>query len=197
MIDVYVFHGSGAGHKSDFFQTLTHLLEAVPGFKVTPITMGYMREMEISGKRRPPPKITQLVSEISKEIDPEAPCILIGKSMGARIIAELCATHNVQVCFALGYPFYPAKKPDKDRIGHLNKTRFVPFHILQGTRDQLGNMDWVQKQCLPENVSVSWIEGADHDFKCLKRYNVSPSDVVTELAGCIRTTCETLNLVDF
>ncbi|RDL45839.1 hydrolase [Marinomonas piezotolerans] len=191
MTTVYIFHGAGAGHQSDFLSGFRAELEiATREYKSLTIesyTLEYMAEMEQSGKRRPPPNIKTLIDEAVFKISPNEPVILIGKSMGARMIAELCQTHNVQACVALGYPFYPTKKPDKDRLYHLQATKGVPFKVIQGTRDALGDRAWVCTQSLPINISVEWVEGADHDFNVLKRYNMSRNVVLETLA---RTTCE-------
>ncbi|WP_156490861.1 alpha/beta family hydrolase [Marinomonas atlantica] len=183
MIKVYLLHGAGAGHQSDFLQSFKQRFEDEVGLQVNPVTLDYMVQIETTGKMRPPPRIPKLVEEVQQKIDPETPIVLIGKSMGCRIIAELCASHNVQACIALGFPFYPAKKTDKHRLAHFEQTGGVPYYILQGTRDSLGNHEWVTEQNLPENVHVKWIEGADHDFRVLKRYNMSDLEVVQKLAA--------------
>lgn len=185
MSKVYLFHGAGAGHNSVFlkeFRTqLISNLASLEEHDVLPFSLQYMVEMDQGGKRRPPPNINRLIEEARLSIDPSEPIILIGKSMGSRIIAELCETHNVKACVALGYPFYPPKKPEKDRLSHLIKAKSVPFLIVQGTRDSLGNQEWVEQQKLPSNVSLHWIEGADHDFKVLKRYNVNDDEVMARI----------------
>ncbi len=196
MIKVYVLHGAGAGHSGDFLnvfdQQLTQCLAVFGEVKVIPFTLDYMAEMDLGGKRRPPPNINKLIEEARDKIPKQEPIILIGKSMGSRIIAELCTTHQVKACVALGYPFYPPKKPEKDRLYHLKQSKNVPFHIIQGTRDGLGNRDWVEQQQLLPNINLHWFEGADHDFKLLKRYNMSQEEVmetlVKQTVSCIQSS---------
>jgi len=182
MSNVYLLHGSGAGHGSAFLQVFKRELETLLNTSVTPITMAYMQEIEKTGKKRPPPRLPKLVTEVGDTIDKEAPVVLIGKSMGSRIIAELCQSHNVKACVALGFPFYPAKNEDKHRLENLQSSGAVPYLVCQGTRDSLGTIDWVARQTLPNNVNLHWIEGADHDFNVLKRYNRSQDLVIKELA---------------
>ncbi|MBM6549936.1 alpha/beta family hydrolase [Marinomonas ostreistagni] len=181
MTKLYLLHGSGAGHQSDFLQRFKAQFEARSGAKISPITLAYMQQIEATRKKRPPPAIDKLIAETQALIDPKEPIILLGKSMGCRITAELCASHNVQACVALGFPFYPAKKPEKHRLGHLQACGSVPYLILQGTRDALGSQEWVAEQTLPESVCLHWLLGADHDFHLLKRYNRSQDDVMNEL----------------
>ncbi|MBJ7549495.1 alpha/beta family hydrolase [Marinomonas ostreistagni] len=182
MSNVYLLHGAGAGHESVFLQAFKHELEVLLNATVTPITLSYMKEIEKTGKKRPPPRLPKLVTEVGESIDAQAPVVLIGKSMGGRIIAELCQTHDVKVCVALGFPFYPAKKEDKHRLENLQNSNGVPYLVCQGTRDSLGAVEWVTNQVLPSNVKLHWIEGADHDFHVLKRYNRSQVLVIKELA---------------
>ncbi len=84
------------------------------------------------------------------------------------------------VCF--GFPFYPAGKPEKHRLSFLENLT-APCLIIQGTRDQLGSLEWVSRQTLPSNVEIIWIEGADHDFKTLKKYNRSIDDTISEISA--------------
>ncbi|SBS32011.1 Alpha/beta hydrolase family protein [Marinomonas aquimarina] len=195
MMKLYLLHGSGAGHQSVFLTQIKSRLEADLGGEIEPITLDYMQEIERTGKKRPPPKLAKLVAEVGARIDPQTPIVLLGKSMGSRIIAELCQSHNVQACVALGFPFYPAKKMDKHRLEHLEHSSEVPFLILQGTRDALGSKEWVQQQSLPNNVEIQWLDGADHDFNVLKRYNLSDSQVMQWLSGQIKPFLQRLDLI--
>lgn len=183
MTKLYLFHGAGAGHQSAFLQQFRARFEQQSGLEIHPVTLTYMQQIEQSGKKRPPPAISKLVAEVQALIDPSEPVILLGKSMGCRIAAELCASHNVKACVALGFPFYPAKKPEKHRLAQLELSANVPYLVIQGTRDSLGHQEWVAQQSLPNNVDIHWIDGADHDFNVLKRYNRLPEDVVDELVG--------------
>lgn len=183
MTKLYLLHGAGAGHQSAFLADFKGQFEQQSGLSLAPITLAYMRQIETTGARRPPPAINKLVQEVQQMIDPNEPIILIAKSMGCRISAELCKSHKVLACIALGFPFYPAKKPEKHRLAHLDASQPVPYLVLQGTRDSLGSPEWVTQQTLPANVHMHWIEGADHDFKALKRYNRSAEDILQELVG--------------
>lgn len=185
MSKVYLLHGSGAGHQSSFLKQFKYYFESEFDCELLPITLSYMVQIECTGKKRPPPRLHILIDEVAQQINPKDPIILIGKSMGSRIIAELCASHNVQACIALGFPFYPAKKSEKHRLEHFERTNNVPYLVIQGTRDSLGSFEWVSEQSLPNNVKLEWVEGADHDFHVLRRYNVSDLEVMKTLA----TTC--------
>lgn len=195
MMKLYLLHGSGAGHKSEFLRQFKARLAADLPLQIEPITLDYMKEIESGGKKRPPPRLPKLIDEVGAIIDHNTPVILIGKSMGSRIIAELCQTHNVKACVAIGFPFYPAKKPEKHRLEHLTNSMGAPYLILQGTRDAMGDQAWVEQQQLPDNVELRWIEGADHDFHVLKRYNQSPAQVMECLSNHIETFLQRLELI--
>ncbi|CUB03992.1 Predicted hydrolase of the alpha/beta-hydrolase fold [Marinomonas fungiae] len=195
MMKLYLLHGSGAGHQSDFLTRFKACLEADLNIQIEPITLEYMKDMEHTGTKRPPPRLPKLVEEVAASLDRNEPMILLGKSMGSRIIAELCQTHNVKACIALGFPFYPAKKPEKHRLINLASSENVPYLILQGTRDALGDRVWVSQQQLPSNIDIQWIEGADHDFHVLKRYNKSPDQVMECLSGHIKAFLTGLKLI--
>lgn len=195
MMKLYLLHGSGAGHQSAFLSQLKVRLEADLSLQIEPITLDYMKEIERTGKKRPPPRLPKLIDEVGELLDQTAPVVLIGKSMGSRIIAELCQSHNVQACVAIGFPFYPVKKTDKHRLDNLASSSDTPYLILQGTRDALGDPEWVGQQSLPENIELRWLEGADHDFNVLKRYNQSPEQVMKCLSNHIRSFLIDLKLI--
>ncbi|WP_394179149.1 alpha/beta family hydrolase [Marinomonas posidonica] len=178
---IYLAHGAGAGHQSDFLIQLRQSLLNASSISVSPITFDYMSQQEATGKRRPPPQFKTLVTEYESRILSETACIVSGKSMGGRVAAQLSKHEQVKAIVCYGFPFYPPRKPEKHRLSFLENIE-KPCLILQGTRDPLGNLDWVRQQELPENVEIHWVEGADHDFKVLKKYNKNQTDVIEEIA---------------
>lgn len=177
----YLAHGAGAGHHNDFLIQLSAAISEQRKQSVLPVTFSYMKEQEHSLKKRPPPRFVTLVPEYRHYIKHEEACVVAGKSMGGRVATQLSHLPMVKAIVCFGFPFYPAGKPEKNRLSFLSDLN-VPCLIIQGTRDQLGGYDWVSQQDIPENVDVVWIEGADHDFKTLKKYNRNVSDTVTQIA---------------
>ena len=181
-ISFFLAHGAGAGHENAFLQQLNHSISKKMSKAVVPVTFSYMEEQEKTGKKRPPPRFPKLIPEFESHIAHEECCVVAGKSMGGRVATQLSTLPQVKGVVCFGFPFYPAGKPEKNRLGFLSDLN-VPCLIIQGTRDALGNYDWVTKQTLPECVKVVWVEGADHDFKTLKKQNKDVSETINDLAN--------------
>jgi len=179
-LSVYMAHGSSLGHDSPFLASLSATICRNPFFDLVPLTFDYMKEIEQSGRRRPPSKFTKLVDEYSSLVKVDSPSILCGKSLGARVATQCTHLNNVKGVVCFGFPFYPQGKQEKHRLEFL-KNLTVPCLIIQGTRDPLGNYDWVSQQQLPSQVTISWFEGADHDFKVLKSIGLNPEQVIEDL----------------
>ncbi|NVK74911.1 MAG: dienelactone hydrolase family protein [Oceanospirillaceae bacterium] len=180
-LPIYFAHGAGAGHHNDFLQKLSKAI-VQQHYVVTPVTFSYMQQQEVSGKKRPPPRFNTLIPEYESYIQDENACIVAGKSMGGRVATQLTHHSMVKAVICFGFPFHPAGKSEKHRLSFLQDMK-VPCLIIQGTRDQLGSYDWVSRQTLPNNVDIIWVEGADHDFKTLKKYNRTIDDTILEIAS--------------
>lgn len=178
----YLAHGAGAGHNNTFLNLLCNAISEQRGQSVIPVTFSYMKEQELTAKRRPPPRFPTLVPEFSEYIKHEEACIVAGKSMGGRVATQLSNLPMVKGIICFGFPFYPTGKPEKHRLTFLENLQ-TPCLIIQGKRDQLGAYEWVNQQTLPANVEIVWIEGADHDFKTLKKHNKDITDTILELAS--------------
>ncbi|KZN13201.1 alpha/beta family hydrolase [Marinomonas sp. TW1] len=177
----FLAHGAGAGHQSDFLTQLQQRLQSASSILVSPMTFDYMSQQEATRKRRPPPQFKTLVAEYENRISSETACIVSGKSMGGRVATQLSKHEQVKAIVCYGFPFYPPRKPEKHRLLFLEGLE-KPCLIIQGTRDPLGNLDWVSQQVLPSNVEIHWVDGADHDFKVLKKYNKTQNEVIEEIA---------------
>ena len=162
-------HGAGAPMDSEF-------MEAVTGFFVSQVVrfeFPYMTQRRIDGIRRPPNKMNVLqdtwrcVYEQVREVT-VGPIVLAGKSMGARVASMLVDELQVSALVCFGYPFYPAKKPEKPRIAHLLNLK-TPTLIVQGERDALGGCEVVAGYELSASIDIFWLPFADHDLKPLKR----------------------------
>jgi predicted alpha/beta-hydrolase family hydrolase len=177
----YIAHGAGAGHNNPFLKRLCVKISEQRKHTIIPVTFSYMQEQEQSGKRRPPPRFNTLIPEYSDLIKHEQACIVGGKSMGGRVATQLTELAMVKAVICFGFPFYPAGKPEKNRLSFLSELQ-VPCLIIQGTRDQLGSYEWVNQQSLPNLVEIIWVEGADHDFKTLKKHGKTINNTISELA---------------
>jgi len=186
-LPIYLAHGAGAGHQtSDFLALFSSSLTQQHSRSVMPVTFSYMAQQELTGKRRPPAKFASLVPEFIEQIPTEENVIVAGKSMGGRVAAQLSEQDNVKAIICLGFPFHPPGKPEKNRLSFLTNVS-VPCLIIQGTRDAFGKPDWVNNQDFNTHIDIQWYEGADHDFKTLKKQNLSPEQVVNDLSHLIET----------
>lgn len=171
-ISISLAHGAGAGHSSDFMSQFAATIKRQLAVKLETFTFDYMSVQEQTLKRRPPPRFDKLVEEWGNALDNSDETILVGKSMGGRVATQLTALSQVKAVICIGFPFYPAGKPEKHRLSFLENLQ-VPCLIIQGSRDPLGNREWVDQQQLPQGVDLCWLEGADHDFKHLKKQQLT------------------------
>ena len=134
-------HGAGAPMDSEFMQEIAAEL-AARKCRVARFEFDYMAERRHVGKRRPPPKIETLLDEYRAavaELGKVEKLVIGGKSMGGRVASmiadELWAEGVVAGLLCLGYPFHPARAPERLRTSHLADIR-TPTLICQGTRDK-------------------------------------------------------------
>ncbi|REG85708.1 alpha/beta family hydrolase [Marinomonas pollencensis] len=186
-LPIYFAHGAGAGHQSsDFLQLFASTLIKQHARPVIPVTFDYMKQQEQTGKKRPPSKFASLVPEFIEQISSEEKVIVAGKSMGGRVASQLSQQSNVKAIVCLGFPFYPPGKQEKNRLSFLAEVS-VPCLIIQGTRDALGKPDWVNEQVFNDHIEIRWYQGADHDFKTLKKQNLTQQQVIDDLSHLIET----------
>ncbi|MGM0615908.1 MAG: alpha/beta fold hydrolase [Pseudomonadota bacterium] len=165
-------HGAGAGQDSDFMrQFATSAAQA--GIQLMTFDFIYMQRMNMEGRRRPPAKIDQLVTEMSDLYASlvatlDVPVWVGGKSMGGRVASLLAAQRQVPGVIVAGYPFHPPRSPDKLRLAHWGDVS-APSLLIQGERDPFGRRDEVASYTLPANAKVEWLPTADHDFRPLRK----------------------------
>ena len=193
-------HGAGAAMDSDFMNAQTAALNDC-GIDVVRFEFPYMQQRRATGKKRPPDRQPVLLahwhsvcSTVAAWQTPElaqlaGPIWIGGKSMGGRM-ATLAANELVEkfglagVC-CFGFPFYPPGKTGQSRIEHLLTTA-VPTLIVQGTRDPFGKPQQIDPLPLSEQVSITWLEAGDHDFKPTVRSGFSQSQHIKSAADAVR-----------
>ena len=179
----YMAHGAGLGHSGGFLNRFAVTFCRTHKINYIPLTFDYMKQVEATDKRRPPPKFAQLVDEFEAFLNPiaeKASIIVAGKSMGGRVATQLSADPRVAGIVCLGFPFHQQGKPEKHRLSFLQDVQ-KPCLIIQGTRDAFGKPDWVQQHTLNKNIKVHWFEGADHDFSVLKSTGKNQEQVMNEI----------------
>ena len=192
---ILLAHGAGLGKSSPFMEAMAALL-VERGFAVMRFNYAYQEKKEQTGGKRPPEKKDVLVAThraalaaLTKRL-PGRPVIFAGKSMGSRMGSYLAADGaGCPDCIGLvmfGYPLHPSGKPDKLRIDQFPDLA-IPALFLQGTRDKLADLDLLKLHLndYAGAATVQVIEGADHDFKVLKKQNRRHDQVLAGLADLV------------
>lgn len=128
--------------------------------------------MERGGRRVDPPPIAhaavrQAVTMAQRRAGP-LPLYAGGKSFGGRMTSQaqaLAPLEGVRGLVFFAYPLHPAGKPSVERAAHLSGVE-VPMLFLQGTKDQLAEIDLLQSTVagLEGRATLELIEEADHAF---------------------------------
>ena len=183
---LYVFgHGAGAGMRHPFMEAAAEGL-AARGVATLRYHFPYME----AGRRGPNPRpalvatVRAAVVEAARLL-PDLPLFAGGKSMGGRMTSVAAAEGplaGVRGLAFFGFPLHAAGRPSADRGGHLADVGF-PMLFLQGTRDNLADLDLVRP--LLSNVrpapTLHVVDGADHGFHVLKRSGRSDEEVLDEI----------------
>ena len=167
-----VAHGAGAGMNHSFMLALAKSLS-----EAGIATLRFNFPFTENKKGRPdPPAVAHKTIEASiskaKELFPELPLFVAGKSFGGRMTSQYLSAHHdssVRGIIFYGFPLHPPGKPSIERAEHLKDVK-VPILFLQGTRDELAKWDLIESVCasLPLAKLIK-IEGADHSFKAGKQ----------------------------
>ncbi|HKM26171.1 MAG TPA: alpha/beta fold hydrolase [Thiopseudomonas sp.] len=181
-------HGAGASMDSEFMEAMTRYLLA-QNISIVRFEFPYMAQRRLDAVRRPPNKAQVLLDtwrNVYRQVraQTDEPIVLAGKSMGGRIASMLADELQVPALVCLGYPFYPARKPDKSRIEHLLALQ-TPALIVQGERDALGSREVVQAYQLSPAIVFEWMAMADHDLKPLKRSGFTQEVYLQQVAATI------------
>jgi uncharacterized protein len=182
----YVFaHGAGAGMNHAF---MTAIAEGLVDRGIATLRFQFPY-MEQGSKRPDSPAVAQAavraaVEEAARQL-PGIPLFAGGKSFGGRMTSQAQATKplaGVQGIVFVGFPLHPAGKPSTERAKHLADVK-VPMLFLQGTRDELADLDLVRETTtkLGGRATLHVVDGADHSFHVLVRSGRNDVQVRDEL----------------
>lgn len=150
------------------------------GIAVLRFEFDYMAQRRAGGGKRPPNPQAHLLEKWREvyaltRTQVNGPLAVGGKSMGGRMASLLVDELGADAWVCLGYPFYPAGKPEKPRVEHLRglTTRSL---IIQGERDALGNRETAEGYVLSPEIELYWLPAADHDLKPLKSSGFTHED---------------------
>ena len=182
----FVFaHGAGAGMKHAFMAAFAEgLLER--GVATLRYQFPYM---ENGSKRPDAPKVAHAAvraatAEACRRF-PQLPLIAGGKSFGARMTSQAQALEplpGVRGLAFVGFPLHPAGKPAVDRADHLKQVA-IPMLFLQGTRDELADLQLLQPVAkeLGSLATLVLFEDADHSFHVRARSGQTDAQVMSAM----------------
>jgi len=182
----YVFaHGAGAGMTHAFMAAVAQGLSE-RGIASLRYQFPYMER----GSRRPDaPRLAHAtvraaVAEAARQL-PGLALFAGGKSFGGRMTSQaqaLSPLPGVRGLVFVGFPLHPAGKPSDERATHLSDIA-VPMLFLQGTRDELAQLDLLQPVVsrLGSRATLEVFEHADHSFHVPVRSGRKDAQVMEEL----------------
>lgn len=188
-------HGAGAGMTHPFMAAVAEGL-AERGIATLRYQFPYMQR----GSRRPDaPALAHATVRAAvataARLAPDLTLVAGGKSFGGRMTSQAQAASplpGVGGLVFIGFPLHPAGKPSDDRAAHLSDIA-VPMLFLQGTRDELAQLDLLQRCVahLGARATLHLFDDADHSFHVPARTGRKDAQVMAEmldvLAGWIAT----------
>lgn len=144
------------------------------------------------GKKFPSPQpilletVRSAVAEAHKLL-PDLPLFAGGKSMGGRMTSLAASREplpNVKAIVFFGFPLHAPGKDGRERAKHLFNVS-LPMLFLQGTRDKLANLTYLEPVCaeLKDKAILKIFDDADHSFNVPKRTGKTSEAVLKELAS--------------
>ena len=190
-------HGAGAGMRHRFMEALVEQLA-----RDHVATLRYQFPYTEHGRKRPDPApilmaTVRSAARVAGQSVSELPIMAGGKSMGGRMTSMAAAKEplpGVRGLVFFGFPLHPAGQPGIDRAAHLGDVT-VPMLFLQGTRDNLADLQLLQPVCreLGPKARLHIVEGADHSFAVLKRSGRTNEEILEELSAATRAWAEELS----
>lgn len=178
-------HGAGAGMEHPFMAATAHGL-AARGIATLRYQFPYM---ERGSKRPDTPRVAHatvraVVAEAARLV-PGLALFAGGKSFGSRMTSQAQAASplpEVRGLVFLGFPLHPAGKPADDRAAHLSDVA-VPMLFLQGTRDELARLEFLQPlvKRLGPRATLQLFQDADHSFHVPARSGRKDAEVMDEV----------------
>lgn len=184
---VYVLaHGAGAGMSHSFMAAIAAAFAEV-GVATLRYQFPYMEAH--SGRPDSPAVATATVRAavgVAEQLAGGRGLFAGGKSFGGRMTSTAQAEAplgDVRGVVFLGFPLHPAKRPAITRAQHLGQVG-VPMLFLQGTRDELAELDLIRGVVsgLSDTATLHEVDGADHAFAVLKRTGRTNQEIIVELA---------------
>ncbi len=187
-------HGAGAGMEHSSMTTIATEL-AARHIATLRFQFPYMER----GTRRPdPPAVchatVRAAVAAAARLVPTLPLIAGGRSFGGRMTSQAQAIEPVPAVKGIafiGFPLHPAGKPSAERAEHLREVK-IPMLFLQGTRDELANLELLQPLVaqLGRRATLKLLQDADHSFHVPARTGRKDAEVRGEMLDALATWIE-------
>jgi uncharacterized protein len=186
----YVFaHGAGADMRHSFMERVAAgLVER--GIATLRYNFPYMEKKQ---GRPDQPVIAQAtvrtaVEEVARQC-PGLPLTAGGKSFGGRMTSQAQAKAplpGVRGLAFLAFPLHADNKPSIERAAHLAGIE-IPMLFLQGTRDRLADLRYLQPVIteLGPKARLHEVAGGDHSFLVLRKSGRSNEEAMEEMLDAL------------
>jgi predicted alpha/beta-hydrolase family hydrolase len=177
-------HGAGAGMDHPSIRDVATGL-AQRGIATLRYQFPYM---ERKSRRPDPPPLchatVRAAVAAASRLAPDLPLIAGGRSFGGRMTSQAQAQISlprVAGLVFLAFPLHPAGRPGTERAAHLQEVN-VPMLFLQGTRDELADLDLLQAlvKRLGARATLHLLPDADHSLHVPARTGRKDCDLRAE-----------------
>lgn len=186
-VALYVFaHGAGAPMTHPFMERAAAEL-ADRGVGTFRFNFPYMDGEKRRGPNPAPilEKTVRSAVAAARSALPGLPTFAGGKSMGGRMTSRAQAAQSIEGLDGIvfyGFPLHAPGREPKDRADHLAEVD-VPMLFLQGTRDRLARLEWLEPVVERiEDATLHIVDSGDHSFKVTKKSGRTEDEVHSELA---------------
>jgi len=129
---------------------------------------------------------------VDDEVCPPGSVFLGGKSLGARVAAEMVSRHHegegllASGLVLLGYPLHAPGRKDRLRLGPLRRVD-VPSLFVEGTRDPFCDLDLLRPMIAELDVpgTLHLVEDGGHSFEVPRSSGRTLKDVHDDVAGVV------------
>lgn len=184
-------HGAGAGMEHP---SMTAIATELATRSVATLRFQFPY-MERRSRRPDPPSVCHAtvraaVAEAAR-LAPKLALIAGGRSFGGRMTSQAQAIKplpGVQGLAFLGFPLHASGKPSIERAEHLREVK-IPMLFLQGTRDELAQLDLLQPLIdrLGARATLKLLQDADHSFHVPARTGRKDAEVRAEMLDALAT----------
>ena len=187
-------HGAGAGMDHPSMAAIaTDLAER----RIATLRFQFPYMEQRTRRPDPPPVCHATVRAAVAEAARLAPGLALiagGRSFGGRMTSQAQAIKplpGVKGLAFIGFPLHPAGKPSAERAEHLREVK-IPMLFLQGTRDELANLELLQPVIdgLGARATLTLLKDADHSFHVPARTGRKDAEVRAEMLDALATWIE-------